>query len=73
MPKTGKQPCSNYKSFEEGLFGDIPHECYRCFGTVYFCGNCRKDHHVGGYETCNVKVRCIDEPFYRDKEKSGSG
>lgn len=71
MPSTGKQPCSNFKySDEGGCFGPVPHECFHCkdgVGTVYWCANCLKDHHVGGYEACKVRTRCEVDPFYRDR------
>lgn len=59
------QPCDHYVSDGEGYFGGpIPHECFAPFGEpgarrcgedggrVYFCMNCRRDHHGGGYNTC---------------------
>lgn len=57
--KMGRQPC---KDFSPRLDGNIyaewdnVHICIYCTrpggSTVSFCGNCGKDHHFNGYETC---------------------
>ena len=62
----GNQPCQNLKRTRDSNgYGewDNVHECYGpwkpdgtriggCSGTVTYCENCHKDHHIDGYETC---------------------
>ena len=55
----GSQPCQNLKrQIEANAWGmwDNVHECIYCIngGTVSWCENCRRDHHSGGYETCEM-------------------
>jgi len=53
--EAGKQPCDGFKQQLDGnayaTWGNV-HQCYRCGGLVSFCENCHRDHHQGGYETC---------------------
>ena len=61
--KVGVQPCQNFL----GDYGPgylRVHCCYKCDGTVSFCGNCHFDHHAGGKETCVPKPPPSDD----DKE-----
>jgi len=52
------QPCENYKHAEFEGDSPTPHECYKgCGGRVYFCDNCKRDHHGGGYNTC-ISLGC---------------
>ena len=58
------QPCDRFTSGDDGYYGPTPHECFAPFnepgarlcgedgGRVYFCANCRRDHHADGYNSC---------------------
>lgn len=54
--ETGQQPCRNFKAHREGngyAEWDNVHCCIYCKdNTVSWCENCHKDHHAGGYDTC---------------------
>ena len=58
--KKGRQPCPNFRAGEESAFGGKPHCCQRCGEPVWFCKNCTRDHHFGGYETCNERLGDIE-------------
>jgi len=59
---SGKQPCQNLKrQLEENEYVIWPnvHICLICGKLVSYCENCRKDHHVDGYESC-IPLEIID-------------
>ena len=43
------QPCDNFT--DDPSHGN-PHGCNSCDGLRYFCTNCFRDHHSGGWQTC---------------------
>ena len=56
----GRQPCDKPNFDVDGnreWFGLSPHECLYCTeagrdGLVLFCGNCHRDHHKHGWNSC---------------------
>lgn len=65
--ETECQPCEHFAPYEEGPYGATPHECFApfdrersvtCLGRVYFCANCNRDHHTGGYNACAGNYGC---------------
>lgn len=51
----GNQPCQNFRPDEMEVYwwGVAVHECPICKGSRIFCGNCKRDHHKGGWEHCS--------------------
>ena len=45
------QPCDNYTLGSDDIY---PHICPDCEGIRYYCVNCHKDHHKGGWNSCEV-------------------
>ena len=53
----GDQPCASFLPHQNDMAylsnsKPQPHSCPKCNGTRYFCGNCFKDHHEGGWQSC---------------------
>lgn len=65
----GRQPCQNFTPKDDMFTGSgNVHDCAWPFegsgwcsqthdGLVSFCGNCNRDHHSNGYETCAAAQR----------------
>jgi len=45
------QPCDSFWE-RDSMYGE--HQCVFCGGIVRECGACGKDHHVGGWNSCDV-------------------
>jgi len=58
--ETKCQPCDNFMEREES---ENPHGCPECGGLRYFCENCHRDHHEGGWNTCTLTECRYDHPI----------
>ena len=66
------EPCDNFTPTQTPL-GINEHDCFRCHnGTVSFCENCNRDHHVKpeGYKSCTILMLCdeVEQQEERIKE-----
>jgi len=60
----GSQPCDDFTEHPDefldcGIY--MAHECPVCWKKRWYCGNCNRDHHEGGWESCKVENRSQDE------------
>lgn len=48
-----RQPCDRWSPADMlTSWASDTHECTNCGGIRRECGNCGKDHHVGGWQSC---------------------
>lgn len=58
LTDTQCQPCGQFTPFESEFWGVVRHQCPDCLGMRIFCISCNRDHHMGGWNTCNpVRIR----------------
>jgi hypothetical protein len=64
--ETECQPCRNFVPGEPRELNF--HQCIKCItGVVRFCGNCKRDHHIGGYNSCKYEMCPYGHPACLEK------